>query len=1192
MGKKMISVILCICMFVAGGTVKECHAGSLQTDDLEQKTLNINTFNHDAQRESKTGKIWSPVFDEEMKKSFDWFLDHVNSDPDSKGYGLVADDHINQWNKASSTGVGFALTAYGIGVENGWITREKAEEITIGTLKTLLYHVANEHGWFYHFLEMNTGKRFENSEVSGIDQFITISGVIFAGEYFGGEAKELADEIYKRVEWDWFFAESVPGIGIQNIFRMGYTPENGFEGSCISYAENMGMYFLGAGSPTHPTTGEAFYTFLRHTNTYEGYDSYISCPIWNQLFTYQYSHAWYDFRNKTDREGVDWYYNSVLATLVNRQFSINNQSWSDTFNENAWGLTPCDGPYGYRVYGASLNKQNKLDGTIAPCGAAGSAPFAANHVKNALEYYRTFPDLWNEDYGFYDSYNLDYSNGWYSKNMYNIDKGITLIMLENLKSGLVWEYMNQNEYVQAGMKRCGITDAESYMIDDADGNQNCTGFQGNIQLSDHASEGSNGYEITSAGTTTIETEVQIKDYTRDGTFTYVSPNSELMERFIMDVKGKCNLSIAFFDKNGNMITQAESQCMENDKYETLIFDLKEEADDLVNVKNIKITITNQGESSVYIDEIRFSTATDMIRYAVIDERPYVGCEVGVEIGFYSPGNNEEPQYQYQWYADGEIIDGATESDYTVTKEDIGKTLRVKVTPVDGSGQPTGKSCISSETSPVTESVPVEENVQDDSENISVEEKLASNYEDSIDADVLNLMGSAQTAGEEQYEKWQESISGIYDVNYVDDVMQVQYDKKGNDWPGLYRKINASDISKYQRLDFAIKGTSRVNIILESREFKTIEIRDVDMDASGTVYSWDLSEHKDILDNIWRVYLYVAPGSNSESGNFEITKFEFCTEKASGSHIIKTGGNNRTTYYDGQSEKLYINQHWFSNDSGVYSFETGENGEWNVSYNKPGSIPYSYMGAAVLGDFSKALNLSVTIQGTAGNKMTLMAYGTDDTGEPWQEEMVYTLSGDRDICKLHLTGVSEEKRKNLNCIMLYADPGVQVDTIGNFIIYDAYLQMNVPEETTPETDMTTEETTEWIETTQGQEETTKKLVETTGKAANPTKATEVSVKKPARVKITKIYAKKKSSSKIKIYIKKINKVQGYEVRISLRKKAKKVLVKKFVKKIRFTIQSKKLRNKKKLYVKVRAYRIGNRGRKIYGKWSKVKRVKYR
>lgn len=177
-------------------------------------------------------------------------------------------------------------------------------------------------------------------------------------------------------------------------------------------------------------------------------------------------------------------------------------------------------------------------------------------------------------------------------------------------------------------------------------------------------------------------------------------------------------------------------------------------------------------------------------------------------------------------------------------------------------------------------------------------------------------------------------------------------------------------------------------------------------------------------------------------------------------------------------------------------------------------------------------------------------------------------------------------------MLYADPGVQVDTIGNFIIYDAYLQMNVPEETTPETDMTTEETTEWIETTQGQEETTKKLVETTGKAANPTKATEVSVKKPARVKITKIYAKKKSSSKIKIYIKKINKVQGYEVRISLRKKAKKVLVKKFVKKIRFTIQSKKLRNKKKLYVKVRAYRIGNRGRKIYGKWSKVKRVKYR
>lgn len=136
--------------------------------------------------------------------------------------------------------------------------------------------------------------------------------------------------------------------------------------------------------------------------------------------------------------------------------SINNSQKFKTFNENSWGLTACIGPKGYSAgYGAmpthsNLEKEN--DGTISPSGAAGSIVFTPELSIKALEnYYNNFPKLWGK-YGFKDSYNLDTPKEWYAKEYIGIDKGISMLMIENYFTGLIWKYFMQNKYVIKGLE--------------------------------------------------------------------------------------------------------------------------------------------------------------------------------------------------------------------------------------------------------------------------------------------------------------------------------------------------------------------------------------------------------------------------------------------------------------------------------------------------------------------------------------------------------------------------------------------------------------------------------------------------------------------------------------------------------------------------------------------------------------------
>ena len=388
----------------------------------------------------------------ELKKSYKFFIKECNIDKNSKGYGLIRDKTILAKDIASIASVGYGLAALIIGVEHKWISYKNAYDRANRTLDTFIKNVDGKNGFFYHFINMKNCKREWNCEISIIDTAIFICGAITAGEYFGSEIKDKAETLYKKINWNWYRNKQT------NQFYMGYTPEKGFWGHWDMYAEQLMLYILSVGSPTHPVDRSIYYDFQRKKADYKDIKGIIYTYC-GSLFTYQYSHAWINFEKLKDTEGINWFENSVKATKANRQYCIDNKDKYKTYGENSWGLTACIGPKGYCGFGAKpcdtdLKKQN--DGTVTPCGAIGSIVFTPKESIKAMEYYyNTFPKLWGK-YGFKDGYNLEKKRPWFAREYIGIDKGIEIIMIENFFKGTIWKYFMQNKFVSKGIKILGF----------------------------------------------------------------------------------------------------------------------------------------------------------------------------------------------------------------------------------------------------------------------------------------------------------------------------------------------------------------------------------------------------------------------------------------------------------------------------------------------------------------------------------------------------------------------------------------------------------------------------------------------------------------------------------------------------------------------------------------------------------------
>jgi len=391
------------------------------------------------------------IIESETKGCFDFFWNEANTDKNSPGFGLIRDKSAKGAEKiASIASVGFGLSAIIIGVERGYITTGEARQRTLGTLNTFLNNAEQEHGFFYHFLNLETAKKYEEffDCASIIDTSILLNGMITAAEYFGGDISHIFEEIYARVNWQKYYDEA------NNLFYMGYRAESGGFGAWDMYAEQLMQYILGTASPSFPVPANIYKGFNRDLVKYKDIAFYHSPG--GSLFTHQFSHAWYDFKGKKDSDGIDWFENSVKASVAAKQYCIDNPQNFKTFKQGAWGLTACEGPNGYRGYGAPPFHPNCdahiNDGTMAPAGAVGSIIFTPDEAIAAMEHYRSIPGLWGK-YGFTDAYNIDLN--WVCDFEIGIDKGISILMPENYRTGLIQQLYMQNSYVKKAEKELG-----------------------------------------------------------------------------------------------------------------------------------------------------------------------------------------------------------------------------------------------------------------------------------------------------------------------------------------------------------------------------------------------------------------------------------------------------------------------------------------------------------------------------------------------------------------------------------------------------------------------------------------------------------------------------------------------------------------------------------------------------------------
>lgn len=387
----------------------------------------------------------STILKREKISSIKYFLEQANLEESSKGYGLVRDRYPGNSLIASTAATGYGLSALPLAVEEGLLSKEEASKRASRTLDTFL-EMENIEGFYYHFIDINTGKRAWNSELSNIDTTILLCGALHAGEYFGGEVKEKAKIIYERVNWPWFVDES------NNQFYMAYSPEKSFSGHWDYYAEQLMMYVLGSGSPTYPINIDVYNGFTRNYDSYNGGEEFIH-SWFGSLFTYQFSHGWIDFRNIQDEKGVNWFENSVNASITSYNLSMDLKDEYSVFEKGAWGLTACDTPNGYNgllgsAPSGSKSTAHKVEGTIPPAGALGSIVFTPKESIQAVKYFEKVKGLKGE-YGYKDALNTD--EDWIANDYIGIDKGITMIMLANYEDESVWTSFMQNKYVIDGL---------------------------------------------------------------------------------------------------------------------------------------------------------------------------------------------------------------------------------------------------------------------------------------------------------------------------------------------------------------------------------------------------------------------------------------------------------------------------------------------------------------------------------------------------------------------------------------------------------------------------------------------------------------------------------------------------------------------------------------------------------------------
>lgn len=415
-----------------------------------------------------------------QKETFGYFLHETNP-----ANGLVIDKTAPDW-PASIASTGLALACYPVGVKRGFMSRAKAVEKTLATLRFFWnspqgpeHDATGYKGFYYHFLDMKTGRRVWDCELSTVDTAFLLAGALTAGIYFDAdtddeaEIRKLADALYQRTDWQWAQNKG-------ETLTHGWKPESGFlpyrwEG----YDEALLLYILALGSPTYPLPVSSYNAW---TSTYRweeiyGYEYLYAGP----LFIHQLSHVWIDFRGIQDdfmrKKNSDYFENSRRATYVQQQYAINNPLKFKDYGHYAWGITASEGPGPGNIKINGIEREffdyvgrgvpyGPDDGTLSPWALTASLPFAPEIVMPALNHciHQAKMTQFNS-YGFKASFNPSHPGepgnpyGWWvSPWHFGINQGPIILMIENYRSHFIWKLMKRCPYLVKGLQRAGFKD--------------------------------------------------------------------------------------------------------------------------------------------------------------------------------------------------------------------------------------------------------------------------------------------------------------------------------------------------------------------------------------------------------------------------------------------------------------------------------------------------------------------------------------------------------------------------------------------------------------------------------------------------------------------------------------------------------------------------------------------------------------
>ncbi len=400
------------------------------------------------------GSVEAQFLDDLQRRSFQYFWEQA--DPNT---GLVPDRarmdgkplDANHQNVASIAATGFGLTSLCIAADRNWIDKSQARGRALNTLSFFNTRAYQQHGWFYHWLDSKTGERRWNSEVSSIDTALLLAGVLTVRQCFRDDQEivRMAGQIYQRVDFRWMLN------GHPRLLSHGWKPESGFlRARWDTYSENAILYLLAIGSPSYPISPESWYALWRDRYRYEGHSYFTTIGV--PLFMHQYSHAWVDFRNRRETRGdrIDYFQNSVAATLAHRAFCINLRYDFPAFGPDMWGITASDSAKGYLAWGGPPRDPD-IDGTLVPSAAGGSLMFTPELATRALQ---TMHDVYGPKiygkYGFVDAFNP--KTGWVDTDVIGINAGIILLSAENSRTGNVWRWFMMNREIPLAMNRVGL----------------------------------------------------------------------------------------------------------------------------------------------------------------------------------------------------------------------------------------------------------------------------------------------------------------------------------------------------------------------------------------------------------------------------------------------------------------------------------------------------------------------------------------------------------------------------------------------------------------------------------------------------------------------------------------------------------------------------------------------------------------